>query len=84
MTTYLAAVGSDEKNVKCVTSKVLGTLGKNYYPKLFPKDKKQQKQGIVKVATNTWCRAILVNSSLVPDLTKTGTDGLTTKNVSFQ
>ena len=46
--------------------------------------KKKQKQGIVKVAINTWCRAILVNSSLVPDLTKTGTDGLTTKNVSFQ
>ena len=39
---------------------------------------------IVKVAIDTWCRAILVNSSLVPDLTKTGTDGLTTKNVSFQ
>ena len=49
MTTYLAPVGSDEKNVKSVTNKVLGTLGKNYYPKLFPKDKKQQKQGIVKL-----------------------------------
>ena len=49
VTTYLAPIGSDEKNVKSVTSKVLRTLGKNYYPKLFPKDKKQQKQGIVKL-----------------------------------
>ena len=98
MTKYLAPVGSDEKNVKSVTSKVLSTLGKKMIICIFPKNKtghsqvaipgarqkQQQKQDIVKVAIDTWCRAILVNSSLVPDLTKTGTDGLTTKNVSFQ
>ena len=97
-TTYLAPVRSDEKNVKSVTSKVLSTLGKKMIICIFPKNKtghsqvaipgarqkQQQKQDIVKVAIDTWCRAILVNSSLVPDLTKTGTDGLTTKNVSFQ
>ena len=82
MTTYLAPVGSDEKNVKCVTSKVLGTLGKEIIIYIFLK--KTTKTGFSQVAINTWCRAILVNSSLVPDLTKTGTDGLTTKNVSFQ
>ena len=66
-TTYLAPVGSDEKNVKCVTSKVLGTLEKKMIIYIFLK-----KNSINRAQSS--CYKYLVQSDLGEQLARAGLD----------
>ena len=67
-TTYLAPVGSDEKNVKCVTSKVLGTLGKRINTCIF------LKKNTTKTGHSQSCYKYLVQSDLGEQLARAGLD----------
>ena len=68
MTTYLAAVGSDEKNVKCVASKVLCTLEKRINTCIFLLKKH--------IKNRAWssCYRYLVQGDLGEQLARAGLD----------